>query len=433
MNTMSGNCHKCGNTKLRQELPEVYLHNLPDLGPLTEIILKFVCTNCNREVKSQINFHRSSTKEDMEGLIEKTETQESGLVKEKYASLLQTSSDRKFRSVVQYPAIYRETKNKLVPTGEGRIGDGTVIDQYGDPDLMVEFAKQYYKHYKAVRPRGRLPNSVSEIMPMLHLLVTATELSIKAFLIRSNQRPDLSHRLSELYKELDNEHKLAIEKVFSMCDRKAELKNLGKKGPTVSGVLEIYDDIYGDRSSVYKETRYYAEPTTITFKPNSNLYGSNLVKGNTPYPIFLPNVVEALIDRYGYFSGYERLLRKGANILQNGYAAGTDNHGDWSIVPCSLSLVVISVSQVKGISATGDNKKIFNSFINNYPAVFSTDWMYGGKTLLFYTEDGRKFRDGLTVIDGLECKIWYKERLGLHTRDLYMLADALDNRQDRKL
>ena len=218
-----------------------------------------------------------------------------------------------------------------------------------------------------------------------------------------------------------------------MCDRKAELKNLGKKGPTVSGVLEIYDDIYGDRSSVYKETRYYAEPTTITFKPNSNLYGSNLVKGNTPYPIFLPNVVEALIDRYGYFSGYERLLRKGANILQNGYAAGTDNHGDWSIVPCSLGLVVISVSQVKGISATGDNKKIFNSFINNYPAVFSTDWMYGGKTLLFYTEDGRKFRDGLTVIDGLECKIWYKERLGLHTRDLYMLADALDNRQDRKL
>ena len=428
MNTISGKCNKCANTELKQELPEIYQHNLPDLGPLTETITRFVCTNCNREARSQINVHRPATKEVIKGPIEKTETQESGLVKEKYASLLQNSSDRKLRSIVQYPAIYRETENKLVPTGEGKIEDGTIIDQYGDPDLMVEFSIQYYKHYKAVRPRGRFPNSVSEIMPMLHLLVTATELSIKAFLIRSNQRPDLSHKLSELYEKLDNEHKLAIEKVFSMCDRKADLKRLGKEGPTVSGVLKVYDDIYGDRSSVYKETRYYAEPTTVTFNPNSNLHGSNLVKGNTPYPIFLPNVVEAIIDRFRYFSGSERLLRIGADILQNGYAAGTDNHGDWSIVPCSLGLVVLSVSQEKGISATGDNKEIFNSFKKNNPAVFSTDWMYGGKTLLFYTEDGRTFQDGLTVIYGLECKIWYKERLGLHTRDLYILADALDKR-----
>ena len=362
MNTMSGNCPKCGNTKLRQELPEVYLHNLPDLGPLSEIITKFVCTKCNREVRSQINVRRPTTKEVIKGPIENFEISESRLIKEKHALLMQTSPDGKLRSSVQYPAIYRDTENKLIPIDEGRIGDGTVIDQYGDPDLMVEFATQYYNHYKTVSPRGRLPYSVSEIMPVLHLLVTATELSIKAFLIRSNQRPDLSHKLSELYERLDNDHKDSIEKVFSECDRKAELKSLGKEGPRVSGVLKVYDDIYGDRSSVYKETRYYAEPTTVTFKPNSNLHGSNLVKGNTPYPIFLPNVVEAIIDRFRYFSGSERLLRRGADILQNGYGAGTDNHGDWSIIPCSLHLVVISVSQEKGISATGDNKKIFNSF-----------------------------------------------------------------------
>ena len=54
--------------------------------------------------------------------------------------------------------------------------------------------------------------------------------------------------------------------------------------------------------------------------------------------------------------------------------------------------------------------------------------MYGGQTLLFYCADKEQIllKDGETIIDGLECKVWYAGRLGMHPRDLYLLADALD-------
>ena len=39
---------------------------------------------------------------------------------------------------------------------------------------------------------------------------------------------------------------------------------------------------------------------------------------------------------------------------------------------------------------------------------------------------GRSHSDGRRVINGLECRVRYKERLGMHSRDMYLLADALD-------
>ena len=56
--------------------------------------------------------------------------------------------------------------------------------------------------------------------------------------------------------------------------------------------------------------------------------------------------------------------------------------------------------------------------------------MYGGNTLLFYRTGRAHPEDGETVIDGLECKIWYAGNLGMHARDLYLLADALEATRD---
>ena len=425
---MRGNCSKCGDQELRPGPAEVFLHDLPDVWQVMETSVRFVCTKCGREVKWQTEYRQINMEQQRTMSIAKNDALQAELIKEKYAFLPQSSQDGKLRATVQYPAAFRNSERKLLPTGEGKIQDGMAIDQYGDPDLMMEFAEQYYSQYKAIRPRRRLPGTISEMMPMLHLLVVAVELAMKAFLIRSDRPPTRTHGLLDLYEKLDCEHKQSIEGVFSKSERKVALKKLGIERPTVGAVLRQYDSIYGDGSTVYKETRYYAEPTTVTFKSTSNLHGANLLKGNTPYPIFLPLVAEALIDRFKFYSGSAQLRRRGADILQNGQTLGKDNHGEWSLVPSSLGLVVISVTQAKGISAMGEDLKVFCSFKENNPAMLSTDWRYGGKTIFIYSADGKqRYPDGAAVLEGLECKIWYNERLGMHARDLYMLAEALSN------
>ena len=56
--------------------------------------------------------------------------------------------------------------------------------------------------------------------------------------------------------------------------------------------------------------------------------------------------------------------------------------------------------------------------------------MYGGNTLLFYRADKLHPNDGETVIDGLKCKVWFNGMLGMHPRDLYLLADAIETSQE---
>ena len=56
--------------------------------------------------------------------------------------------------------------------------------------------------------------------------------------------------------------------------------------------------------------------------------------------------------------------------------------------------------------------------------------MYGGSTLLFYDDGGRLFEDGDAQINGLRRRLRSRERVGLHTRDLNRLADALDEVAD---
>ena len=299
-----------------------------------------------------------------------------------------------------------------------------MVDRYGEPDVMAEFAEEYLKQFWTLMPTGQLPNRLSETMPPLLLLFTATELAVKAFWIRSEKPVKPSHSLQDLYKELDPEHKDEIERRFGSSQANSALFALDIELPTIEAILGVYSDTYSG-SNVHMDSRYYAEPTTMLPR-SSNLRGANLVKGNTPYPIFLPDVVRALIDTYRLFSGPERLRRLGADLVGNFRDSGNDNHGDWGLIPSSLGLVVVSVPQKAGMDAKGEDLKVYEAFKQSHPTGLTADWMYGGNTLLFYWDGKREFSDGKQVIEGLECGVWVKGRLGLHARELNRLADALE-------
>ena len=285
---------------------------------------------------------------------------------------------------------------------------------------MAEFAEEYLRQFRTLMPTGRLPGNLKEVMPALLLLVTATELAVKAFWIRSEKPLKTSHSLVELYQELDPAHKQEIERRFAGSESNLALSTLGADCPKVTHLLQLYSQTYGGESSVYMDVRYYAEPTT---KLHS---GSNLVKGHTLYPIFLPDVVRALIDAYWFFSGPNRLGRLGADVLEGVRESGNDNHGEWGLIPSSLGLVVVSVPQKAGMDAKGEELKVYEAFKMSHPTGLASDWKYGGNTLLFYRGGKREFSDGKQVIDGLECRLWSKGRLGLHPRELNRLADALE-------
>ena len=81
--------------------------------------------------------------------------------------------------------------------------------------------------------------------------------------------------------------------------------------------MGTYADIYGGKRGAYQEAKFYAEPTTM-LPEASDLRGANLVKGNTPYPTFMPYLVKAIVECYDHFTGPERLRRRGAEIREHG-------------------------------------------------------------------------------------------------------------------
>ena len=309
----------------------------------------------------------------------------------------------------------------LYPAHEGSLSTGRAIDRYGDPDLMEEFAKEYLKQYWAIVPKGRLPQTVSEMMPALNLLVNAAELAMKADLIRSSS-DSRGHSLPMLFERVDRKHREEIERRFAEAPLNADLRILGCESPTVATVLSTYEHGFG-WSSVYQDTRYYAEPTTKV--KSEDVKGGNLVK-SIPYPIFLPVVVQTIIDVYGFFSGAERLKRLGAEVGHGSRDPGNDQHGQWGLVPSSVGLVVIRVAQFVARRKGGEFREEFLQFKKVRPPLYCTSWMYGGNVLLFYRAGGEHPEDGETVIDGLKCKVWYAGSLGMHPRDLFLLADILE-------
>ena len=348
-----------------------------------------------------------------------------GDVRRRQVMLDNLSADRKDFMSVQFPATYQVGQNVLWPTFEGNVQDGTVIDRHGNPDLMLEMAEQYFKLYNATMTAGRLPNSLVEVLSALHLLVTAAELGFKACLTRDG-KDRAGHSLQRLYEDLAPSYRDRIDTSFFESYLNANLTALGTEPPTVQAILRKYDSTYGVGSGVYMDSRYYAEPTT-RFRRGDSVHGASLIKGNTPYPIFLPEIVSAQINTYRFFSGHERLRRRGGDVQRGAREPGNDNHGDWGVVPSSLGLIVVSVPQPAGISAEGDDLASFERLLSEHPPGMRSDWMYGGNTLLFYRVGEQSHTDGHGTLNGVQCRVWRHQKVGMHARDLYLLADQLED------
>lgn len=411
-------CDRCNDRELIATT-KAFRFGLKLLSNLVKNEREYLCPSCGQRITDDPL--ASDTPVDDAG----SDNARSSRARRRRVLLNNISATGKNGITVQFPAAYETGRDVLFPTFEGNAQDGTVIDQHGDPDLMLGFAEQYFNLYNAAIPAGRLPNSLVEIMPALHLLVTAAELGFKAFLTRDGK--ELSgHSLERLYEALDPAHRDRIDTRFSESYLNAELTALGVEPPTVQAILTTYDRTYGGGSRVYMDSRYYAEPTT-RFKRADSLHGASLVKSNTPYPVFLPEIVSAQINAYRFFSGHERLRRCGGDVRHGVREPGSDNHGDWGVVPSSLGLIVLSVPQPAGKSAEGEDLASFEKLLSEHPPGMCADWMYGGNTLLFYGVGEQEPTDGLAVLNGVQCRVWRHRRLGMHARDLYVLADRLED------
>ena len=240
-------------------------------------------------------------------------------------------------------------------------------------------------------------------------------------MIRS-EKPIVGHGLQDLYGELEDEHRDKVDRRFADAALNAPINALGADRPTVENVLRVYGQSFG--STVYMDTRYFAEPTTMLREPS--LKGGNLVK-DTPYPIFLPVVVQTMLDVYAFFSGAERLKAVGADVSHGSRDPGNDQHGDWGLVPasvgpcrdsgCSACCVGRTPRGPRGIQQIQGDA---SARVRDVVELRRTD-----ASVLPCRHKGHP-EDGETVIDGLECKVWYAGRLGMHPSDLYLLADALE-------
>ena len=411
---MRARCHSCGDEHdLIPMQQRRLLHMLPELRSPLEIVDPYACANCGREIRTQVRYVSTDKR-----FVPTGPPSGDALAERRMGHVW--SLDGRSAMSLNYPAVSLPGGTVLFPAHEGRLSGALVIDQYGDPDLMSEFAAEYLKQYRVLVPKGRLPQRMTEMMPALHLLLNAAELALKADLIRSG-RPSDGHVLGNLYRRLEDEHKDEIARRFASTAPIADLTALGADHPTVESVLGVYERSFG--STVYQDTRYLAEPTSKLRE--ASLKGGNLVK-DTPYPIFLPRLVQTMLEAYPFFSGAERLKRLGARVAHGSRDPGNDQHGDWGLVPSSIGLVVIRVAQFVARDKGGEVRDAFRRFKAARPPGYCTSWMYGGNTLLFYRAGEAHPPDGEATIDGLECKVWSTGRLGVHARDLYQLANALE-------
>ena len=419
---MSVACPKCGNEDLRLDPISRFRLGIPQLSDLEQAVVVLSCRPCRSEFQFRTQGRNRPSFSHFMNLQDGSKPEANGLRKG-YISLWSDTVSRK--ASVDYFFAHRVEQGALWPMSEARIQTGTGVDQYGDPDLMTEFAKEYLKQHRVLLQPGRLPQTLVEVMPSLLLLVTAAELAMKAFTLRSKGEQPRSHDLMELYDGLCPEHRAAIESRFGGCQLVVGLTSIGADAPNIPNILGTYADIYGGKRGAYQEAKFYAEPTTM-LPESSNLKGANLIKGNTPYPTFMPYLVEAIVDCYYYFSGLERLRRRGAEIFENGPTSASHGHGDWMLRPSSLDLAVIIVSQQESKDANFKDLPSFASFKSRHPTSFQADWMYGGSTLLFYDATGSLPRDGIETITNIECRIISDGQIRMHSRDLDRLADRLE-------
>ena len=276
-------------------------HALPALLSPLEVVQPHACPVCGYEVRSTVWIAPTDASPVRARQIGGTE-----------AVPRRGTLSRFDRSGVSmdYPGVARDGEDILFPAHEGALGAGRVIDRYGDPDQMAEFAAEYLKRSGAIMPEGGLPRRVSEMMPALHLLINAAELALKADLVRA-EKDSGGHVLTTLYGRLDGAHRDEVERRFAFAG------------------------------------------------PNADL-------------------------------------------------------------------VVLRVAQHVATDAAGAEREAFRRFVAGRPPAYRTEWMYGGGRLLFYRVPELP-PDGETEIDGLACRVWSCGHLGLHARDLYRLADVLED------
>ena len=341
-----------------------------------------------------------------------------------HISLWSDTSSR--HASVDYGFVHSGEQGVLWPLHEASIQAGTAIDRHGDPDLMAGFAKEYLKQHRALLQPGRLPQTLVEVMPSLLLLVTAAELVLKAFILRSKGEQPRTHDLVELYDGLNSEHQAAIESRFGGCQLVAGLSSIGAAAPQIRHILGTYADIYGGKRGAYLEAKFYAEPTTM-LPEGSNLRGANLVKGNTPYPTFMPYLVEAIVDCYDHFSGLERLRRRGAQIHERGPESASHGHGDWG----AEALVVGSRGDRRVTTRVQRPQPQCPPSLHELQ-VSLFDWPPGrldvrrGAPFSSTTQPVHSLGNGIETIADIECRVISEEAVGMHPRDLDRLADRLE-------
>lgn len=417
---MNGNCNRCGVQPLRLHLDRTSRLAVQGLTNLLIREVQYACARCGEVIRMQQPQIYAENR--FPDVCIPSQANPQPAERQNAHIWAFTGSPQRPMSL-QYPSILID--GYLFPVSEGTVQDGTGIDRYGEPDMMARFAEEYLKQFWILIPEGRLPGTLIEIMPALLLLFTATELSLKAYFIRSETRPNRSHSLRGLYEELEPQHRQEIENRFLASANNLALATSRVKNPTVQDILDIYSETYGGGSNVYMDSRYYAEPTT-NMRNGTSVHGENLLKSSTPYPIFLPQIARALIDTYWFFSGSARLRRMGADLQAEFGETGNDNPNVWGLVPSSLGLVVVVVTQQEAKNGQLGDTAAFRGFKLANPTEFIADWMYGGNTLLFYCSPSANVQDGEVSINGLPCRIRRNQRVGIHTRDTYRLADALE-------
>ena len=277
---MSVSCPKCGNEDLRFDPISRFRLGIPHLSDLQQAVVVLSCRPCRSDFQFLIQGRNRPSFSHFMNVWDDSKSETVGL-RRGHISLWSGTGSRK--AFVVYDFAQSDEQSVVWPVHEARIQTGTGVDQYGDPDLMADFAKEYLNQHRVLLQPGRLPQTLVEVMPSLLLLVTAAELAMKAFTLRAKGDQPRTHDLVDLYEGLDSEHQAAIETRFGRCQLVVGLTSIDADVPKIQHILGTYADIYGGKRGAYQEAKFYAEPTTM-LPEASDLRGANLIKGNTPYP-----------------------------------------------------------------------------------------------------------------------------------------------------
>ena len=158
---MDRKCHYCGHQEFVPGALRVYCYAIAALGWPVEVKRPHACADCGREIWTEVSVRTGAPSR-----VAAAEGSESVSGRRIEPMLAMISGNDLGRSAtVQYAGVCLSDSRAVLPKGEGTIQDGTVVNKYGDPELMARFAEHYLAAHRAVMPSGRVPESVVEMMP----------------------------------------------------------------------------------------------------------------------------------------------------------------------------------------------------------------------------------------------------------------------------